>query len=68
MEIVFKNNPPKLYEPKQNTELCISNVIAETLHRAATDTKIAVIACIVEHSEHFQHVIKGVPRKTGPTH
>jgi hypothetical protein len=34
-ENVYKNNPHTLEELKQNTELCISNVTAETLHRVA---------------------------------
>jgi hypothetical protein len=31
---------------KQNTELCISNVTAETLHRAASNTRKRVNECI----------------------
>jgi hypothetical protein len=52
-----KNNPHKLQEFKQNTELCISNVTAETLHRVASDMRKRVNACIAERGGHFQHLI-----------
>jgi hypothetical protein len=38
-ENVYKNNPHTSEELKQNTELCISNVTAETLHRVASDMR-----------------------------
>jgi hypothetical protein len=38
-ENVYKNNPHTLEEPKQNTELGISNVTTETLHRVASNMR-----------------------------
>jgi hypothetical protein len=38
-ENVYKNNPHTLEELKQDIKLCISNVTAETLHRAASDMR-----------------------------
>jgi hypothetical protein len=56
-ENVYKNNPHILEELKQNIELCISNVTAETLHQAASNMRKRVNACIAERGEHFQHLI-----------
>jgi hypothetical protein len=56
-ESVYKNNPHTLEELKQNTELCISNVTAETLHRVASDMRKRVKACIGERGGHFQHLM-----------
>jgi hypothetical protein len=52
-ENVYKNNPHTSEELKQNTELCISNVTAETLHQVASSMRKRVNACIAECSEHF---------------
>jgi hypothetical protein len=38
-ENVYKNNPHPLEELKQNIELCILNVTAETLHRVASNMR-----------------------------
>jgi hypothetical protein len=43
---VYKNNPQIL---KQNIELCISNITAETVHRVASDMRKRVNACITEY-------------------
>jgi hypothetical protein len=40
-----------------NSELCISNVTAETHHRFASNMRKRVNACITERSGHFQHLI-----------
>jgi hypothetical protein len=56
-ENVYKNNPHTSEEFKQNTELCISNVTAETLHPVASITRKIVNACIAERGGHFQHII-----------
>jgi hypothetical protein len=47
-ENVYKNNPHTLEELKQNTELWISNVTAETLHWVASNMRKRVNACIAE--------------------
>jgi hypothetical protein len=54
---VCKNNPYTFEELKQNIELCISNVTAETLHRVASNMRKRVKACITESGGHFQHLI-----------
>jgi hypothetical protein len=36
---LVQSNPHTLEELKQNIELCISNVAAETLHRVASDLR-----------------------------
>jgi hypothetical protein len=56
-ENMFKNNLHTLGELKQNIELCISNVTAETLHQVASDMRKRVNACITEHGGYFQHLI-----------
>jgi hypothetical protein len=56
-ENVYKNNPHTSEELKQNTELCISNVTAETLHQVALNMRKRVNACIAEHGGHFQNLI-----------
>jgi hypothetical protein len=38
-ENVYKNNLHTLEELKQNTELCISNITAETLHQVASNLR-----------------------------
>jgi hypothetical protein len=38
-------------------ELCISNVTAKPLHRAAFDMRKRVDKLIAERGEHFQHFI-----------
>jgi hypothetical protein len=48
-ENVYENNLHTLEELKQNTELCISNVTAETLHQVASNMWKRVNACIAEH-------------------
>jgi hypothetical protein len=55
-ENVYKNNPHTFEELKQNVELCISNVTAETLHRVASNRK-RENARIAERGGHFQHLI-----------
>jgi hypothetical protein len=54
---VHKSNPHTLEELKQNTELCILNVTAETLHLVASNMRKRVNACIVERGGHFQLLI-----------
>jgi hypothetical protein len=56
-ENVYKNNPHTLEKFKQNIDLYISNITAETLHRVASDMRKSVNACIAEHGGHFQHFI-----------
>jgi hypothetical protein len=56
-ENVYKNNLHILEELKQNIELCISNVTAETLHQVASDMRKRIDACITERVGHFQHLI-----------
>jgi hypothetical protein len=56
-ENVHKNNPHTLEKLKQNIELCISNVTAETLHWVASNMRKRVKACITERGGHFQHLI-----------
>jgi hypothetical protein len=56
-ENMYKNNPHMLEEFKQNTELCISNITAETLHWNASNMRKRLNACIAECSGHFQHLI-----------
>jgi hypothetical protein len=56
-ENVYKNNPHTLEELRQNTELCISNVTAETVHRVASDMRERVNACIAKRGGYFQHFI-----------
>jgi hypothetical protein len=55
-ENVYKNNP-HTEKLKQNSELCISNVTAETLHRIASNMRKRVNACIAERGRHFKHLI-----------
>jgi hypothetical protein len=55
-ENVSKNNPHTREELKQNIELCISNVTAETLHRVASYLRKRVNAWITEHGGHFKHL------------
>jgi hypothetical protein len=50
-----QNNPHTSEELKQNIELCIWNVTAETLHRVASDMRKGVNACNTERGGHFQH-------------
>jgi hypothetical protein len=52
-----KNNLHILEEFKQNIELCISNVTAETLHRVASDMRKRVNSFIAELGGHSQHLI-----------
>jgi hypothetical protein len=47
-ENMHKNNPQTLEELKQNTELCTSNVTAETLHWVASNMRKRVNVCIAE--------------------
>jgi hypothetical protein len=54
-ENVYETNAQTL-ELKQNSELCISNVTAETLHRVASNMRKRVNACIAERGGHFQHL------------
>jgi hypothetical protein len=56
-ENVHKNNPHTLEELKQNTEPCIPNITAETLHQVASNMKKRVNAYIAGCSGHFQHLI-----------
>jgi hypothetical protein len=56
-ENVYKINPHTREELKQNCELRISNVTAETLHRVASNMRKRVNACIAECDGHFQHLI-----------
>jgi hypothetical protein len=42
-ENVYKNNSHTLEELKQNIELCISNVTAETLHQFASNMRESVM-------------------------
>jgi hypothetical protein len=55
---VYKNNPHTWEELKQNIELCISNVTAETLHRVASNMRKRVNAWINERGGHFKHTKK----------
>jgi hypothetical protein len=55
-ENMYNNKLHTLEELKQNTELCISNITAET-HRVASNMRKRVNACIVECGRHFQHLI-----------
>jgi hypothetical protein len=54
---MYKNNLHTLDELKQNIELCISNVIAETFYWVASDMRKRVNTCIAKCSGHFQHLI-----------
>jgi hypothetical protein len=56
-ENVYKHYTHTLEEFKENIELCISNVTAETLHRIASDMRKRVNTCIAERGGHFQHLI-----------
>jgi hypothetical protein len=56
-ENVYKNNPHILKELKQNTELYISNVTADTLHQVASNMRKRMNACIAKCGGHFQHLI-----------
>jgi hypothetical protein len=56
-ENVYKNNPHTLEELKQNVELYISNVTAETLHRVVSNMRKRMNAFIAERGGNFQHLI-----------
>jgi hypothetical protein len=53
----LKENMHTSEELKQNTELCISNVTAETLHWVVSNIRKRVNAYITEHGGHFEHLI-----------
>jgi hypothetical protein len=54
---MYKNNLSVLQELKKNTELCTSNVTAESLHQTASNMVKRVNACVADHGGHFQHNI-----------
>jgi hypothetical protein len=56
-ENMYKNNPHTFEELKQNTELCILNVTAKTLHWVASNMRKRVNACIAECGGYFQYLI-----------
>jgi hypothetical protein len=56
-ENVYKNNSHTLEELKQNTELCISNVTAETLQQVASNMRKKNECMHRYRGGHFQHLI-----------
>jgi hypothetical protein len=52
-ESVYENNPPTSEELKQNIELCISNISAETLNSFASNVKRGLNVSIAKSGEHF---------------
>jgi hypothetical protein len=57
-ENMYKNNPQTSEKLKQNNDLWISHLTAETLHRVASNMRKTANACITECSGHFQHFIQ----------
>jgi len=54
---VYKINPHRHDEPKQNVQDCFWNVMTETLHETASIMRKRVDACLAERGGNFQRLL-----------